>query len=291
MYNSPVTSSIGLRTSARPWATPITPLDNEVASGGSRGSLKYYQDARSNYKSALEAFRNMRASSKAHRSHEPDSGDPAISANTTLRPDGDIAGEIPKAFTSPIDQSSDYSVAAIVDELKAILKEHNPASLTSLDDKLRKYAGREQELLEIARNKYLGLIAASGSASMRSNKASNYSGAYAFMDFSINGAPASRMKFKLYDDETPLASNNFKMLCTGEKVEECFKTLCYFLLIVHVFLCISLALRAPARERGPGCVTGAAGCTASCLVSWFRVAILPWEMEAAVCRFMRDQSK
>ncbi|KII89607.1 hypothetical protein PLICRDRAFT_108801 [Plicaturopsis crispa FD-325 SS-3] len=37
-----------------------------------------------------------------------------------------------------------------------------------------------------------------------------------FLDFSIDGAPAGRVIFELFNDKTPKTSENFRALCTGE---------------------------------------------------------------------------
>ncbi|KAI9638544.1 cyclophilin-like domain-containing protein [Dioszegia hungarica] len=38
-----------------------------------------------------------------------------------------------------------------------------------------------------------------------------------YFDVTINGAPAGRISFKLYDDVVPKTAANFRALCTGEK--------------------------------------------------------------------------
>lgn len=210
------------------------------AASTTRGSLKYYQDARSNYKSALEAFRNMRlknAASQAAVNGEFNHGDSnhvaAVNINTTITAPA-VASE-----SNETAQSGSPSVDSIIEELNAILRQHNPTSLASLDEKLKKYAGREHELLDMAKTKYLGLetaVSASGSSSTGGAKGAPYTGAYAFMDISINGETTSRMKFKLYDETTPLASNNFRMLCTGEKVRAFMLINRYFTYLRYIFI-------------------------------------------------------
>jgi len=38
-----------------------------------------------------------------------------------------------------------------------------------------------------------------------------------FFDVTINGAPAKRINFRLYDDVVPITTKNFRTLCTGEQ--------------------------------------------------------------------------
>lgn len=40
-----------------------------------------------------------------------------------------------------------------------------------------------------------------------------------FFDISINGTPAGRIEFELFNDITPRTAENFRALCTGEKGE------------------------------------------------------------------------
>jgi len=38
-----------------------------------------------------------------------------------------------------------------------------------------------------------------------------------FFDIAINGAPAGKITFELFDDVVPKTAANFRALCTGEK--------------------------------------------------------------------------
>ncbi len=46
----------------------------------------------------------------------------------------------------------------------------------------------------------------------------NAVGSNVFMDMTINGIPQKRIRFKLNYDAVPLTAENFRQLCTGEKV-------------------------------------------------------------------------
>ena len=58
-----------------------------------------------------------------------------------------------------------------------------------------------------------------------------------FFDISIGGVDQGRIEFKLYDDITPLTSENFRSICTGNNT----KKLCYkgskFHRIIPNFMC------------------------------------------------------
>lgn len=59
------------------------------------------------------------------------------------------------------------------------------------------------------------------SLSVKSNKVTEKPIVY--LDFSINSQPLKRIRIKLYYDQVPLTAENFRQLCTHEKV-------CHFIL-------------------------------------------------------------
>eukprot|EP00978_Attheya_sp_CCMP212_P009708 scaffold23104_cov56-Attheya_sp.AAC.5 len=95
---------------------------------------------------------------------------------------------------------------------------HNPSKLSSVDATLETYLGREAELFQKLENKYSpdGILPPFGE------------GPTCFMDVSIGDSNGGRMVFQLYLDKTPLAADNFRALCTGEKgMGRSGKPLCY----------------------------------------------------------------
>jgi cyclophilin family peptidyl-prolyl cis-trans isomerase len=95
------------------------------------------------------------------------------------------------------------------DRLFEFYKKHNPDKVGTVDQTLEKYKGKEEELFKKLEQKY-------------STTASRFplpsgDGPICFLDFSIGGTSAGRVKVKLFKDKTPLAVENFRALCTGEK--------------------------------------------------------------------------
>jgi cyclophilin family peptidyl-prolyl cis-trans isomerase len=103
-------------------------------------------------------------------------------------------------------------------------KEHNPEKLDTVDATLEKFKGKEQELFKKLEAKYV----------VSGFPAPNGSGPTCFLEFSIDGQPAGRVVVKLYEDKAPLAAENFRALCTGEKgIGRATKPLCYKHCKVH----------------------------------------------------------
>ena len=97
-------------------------------------------------------------------------------------------------------------------------KKHNPEKIESVDSTLAKYQGKEDELFKKLEAKY---------------SASKFpmpfgEGATCFLEFSIGGEARGKVIVKLYEDKTPIAAENFRCLCTGEKgMGRSMKALCY----------------------------------------------------------------
>ena len=94
---------------------------------------------------------------------------------------------------------------------------YNPDKLNTIDRTLETYRGREDELFRKLASRYVdGAV-----LSLRERKKgciTKDSDPSVYMDISIAGVRAGRIIMRLLKDETPLASENFRCLCTGEKV-------------------------------------------------------------------------
>uniref|UniRef100_A0AAV1T7V7 peptidylprolyl isomerase n=1 Tax=Peronospora matthiolae TaxID=2874970 RepID=A0AAV1T7V7_9STRA len=93
---------------------------------------------------------------------------------------------------------------------------YNPDKLTSIDRTLETYRGREDELFRKLASRYVD----GASLSLQERKKgciTKDSDPSVYMDISIAGVRAGRIVMRLLKDETPLASENFRCLCTGEK--------------------------------------------------------------------------
>uniref|UniRef100_M4BW12 PPIase cyclophilin-type domain-containing protein n=1 Tax=Hyaloperonospora arabidopsidis (strain Emoy2) TaxID=559515 RepID=M4BW12_HYAAE len=93
---------------------------------------------------------------------------------------------------------------------------YNPDKLNTIDRTLETYCGREDELFRKLASRYVdGAV-----LSLRERKKgciTKDSDPSVYMDISIAGVRAGRIIMRLLKDETPLASENFRCLCTGEK--------------------------------------------------------------------------
>ena len=94
------------------------------------------------------------------------------------------------------------------DRLIEFYKKHNPEKVGSVDQTLEKYKGKEEELFKKLEQKY----SLTNEFPLPSGE-----GPICFLDFSIGGTSVGRVKVKLYQDKVPLAVENFRALCTGEK--------------------------------------------------------------------------
>ena len=107
------------------------------------------------------------------------------------------------------------------DRLVEFYKQYNPDKLGKVDETLASYKGKEDELFRKLKAKYVKnnskFLPPSGE------------GPTCFMDFSIgDDQTKGRVTVKLYKDKAPLACENFRSLCTGEKgIGQSGKPLCY----------------------------------------------------------------
>lgn len=99
----------------------------------------------------------------------------------------------------------------------AFYTKYNPSKLGAVDRTLGAYSGREEELFQKLHERYV--VDAGLSLQQRKKKfITKDSDPTVYMDISIAGAPAGRITMRLRKDDIPLASENFRALCTGEKV-------------------------------------------------------------------------
>lgn len=107
------------------------------------------------------------------------------------------------------------------DRLIEFYQKYNPSKLDTVNATLDKYRGKEEQMFKKLQEKYIsgkddGLLPPSGD------------GPKCYVDFSVDGTSSGRVVFKLYQDKAPLAVENFRALCTGEKGKgRSSKDLCY----------------------------------------------------------------
>ncbi|DBA02168.1 TPA: hypothetical protein N0F65_004803 [Lagenidium giganteum] len=93
---------------------------------------------------------------------------------------------------------------------------YNPEKIGGIDRTLEAFRGREEELFAKLTEKYV----TSASTTLQSRKTkfiTNETHPKLFMDISIGGKPAGRIVMRVLSDVVPLAAENFRCLCTGEK--------------------------------------------------------------------------
>ncbi|KAL4115636.1 hypothetical protein KRP22_004498 [Phytophthora ramorum] len=106
--------------------------------------------------------------------------------------------------------------SAFKDRLVDFYTRYNPTKLDAVDRTLELYAGREEELFQKLHERYV----TDAGLSLKERKKkfiTKDTDPTVYMDISIAGAPAGRIIMRLLKDEIPLASENFRALCTGEK--------------------------------------------------------------------------
>ncbi|KAG6590900.1 putative peptidyl-prolyl cis-trans isomerase [Phytophthora cinnamomi] len=102
------------------------------------------------------------------------------------------------------------------DRLVVFYTKYNPSKIGAVDRTLEVYSGREEELFQKLYERYV--VDAGLSLRQRKKKfITKDSDPTVYMDISIAGVSAGRIVMRLLKDEIPLASENFRCLCTGEK--------------------------------------------------------------------------
>ena len=130
----------------------------------------------------------------------------------------------PDARTAGVDaQSGDAENSQVIAEIRKIYELYNPEGICKVPALLERYKGEELRLLKKLQEKY---VSADKPAVVK-NEA--IVGTRVFMSFSINGSAPRPVHFRLYDSVVPLTCENFKSLCSGDKVLDCF-LLCTYVL-------------------------------------------------------------
>jgi hypothetical protein len=111
----------------------------------------------------------------------------------------------------PPNEDSRLSTVNIRLQMIEIFQMHNPSKVDEVDTLLQKYTGDEEALLDRIKKKYTAAPPIDFSDV-------NLPGSRVFMDFTVDGVEVGRVRFRLYDSEVPLTTDNFRALCTGEKV-------------------------------------------------------------------------
>ncbi|TDH68355.1 hypothetical protein CCR75_008888 [Bremia lactucae] len=104
--------------------------------------------------------------------------------------------------------------AKFKDRLVKFYTTYNPSKLCVVDSTLATYSGREDELFQKLHERYVSKTSLQELKKKYITKASDPT---VFMDLSIAGASVGRITMRLLKKDAPLASENFRCLCTGEK--------------------------------------------------------------------------
>jgi hypothetical protein len=136
---------------------------------------------------------------------------------------GDVAAKPPAIATRLFQTEQESNKISNVndnksykDRLVAFYKQYNPSKLDTVDETLAKFQGKENELFEKLHKKYASDIPPPSGQ-----------GPSCFLEFEY-GEKKGRVEVKLFADTTPLAAENFRALCTGEKgMGRSSKPLCF----------------------------------------------------------------
>lgn len=125
-------------------------------------------------------------------------------------------------FNSSSNEDSSVSTEYVRKQMLEIFQVHNPSKVGEVDILLQKYAGDEENLLNRIKKKYT-------TAPPIEYSDANLPGTRVFMEFTLNGVAIGKVRFRLYDSEVPLTTDNFKSLCSGEKVLNAYFMLIFFI--------------------------------------------------------------
>ncbi|KAE9321266.1 hypothetical protein PF008_g17842 [Phytophthora fragariae] len=124
-----------------------------------------------------------------------------------------VAGNLTKGEGSSLPLASRHDFR---DQLVAFYTKYNLSKLGGVDRTLEAYNGREEELFQKLHERYV-VDAGLSLQQRKKNFITKDSDPTVYMDISIAGAPAGRIIMCLLKDDIPIASENFRALCTGEK--------------------------------------------------------------------------
>ncbi|KAE8883805.1 hypothetical protein PF003_g32124 [Phytophthora fragariae] len=124
-----------------------------------------------------------------------------------------VAGNLTKGEGSSLPLASRHDFR---DQLVAFYTKYNLSKLGGVDRTLEAYNGREEELFQKLHERYV-VDAGLSLQQRKKNFITKDSDPTVYMDISIAGAPAGRIIMRLLKDDIPIASENFRALCTGEK--------------------------------------------------------------------------
>ena len=102
---------------------------------------------------------------------------------------------------------------------------HNKSKLDTVDETLAKFKGKEEELFRKLQAKYT----TNNDVNKSKFPLPSGDGPLCYLKFTVDGKDVGKVTVKLYQDKAPLASKNFKCLCTGEvsNPNNSTKKLCY----------------------------------------------------------------
>jgi hypothetical protein len=186
-----------------PAPTPAPGREKQTRSG-----LFHFQQFGREHGAALSRWKERRQACKQAGEGEGEGGGEGEGEGESAPPPAPVAAEDLEAAAT---LESD-----VVREIRTIYETHNPGGLAKVPGLLQRYAGSEEELLLRLRDKYAPhppsaeLAAAPADASLGAT--------HVFMTFRVRGAGGQRVRMRLFAAACPLAAENFRSLCAGDKV-------------------------------------------------------------------------
>lgn len=137
---------------------------------------------------------------------------------------GPVFGKLNEPVVVPVLTSvgtvdADAKQLAFKQRLVDFYAAHNPSKLgDDVDRTLEAFRGREEQLFAKLHAKYVANATLMPLAARPRTLVTTARHPTVYMDIAIGGEPVGRIVMRLLDDEVPLAAENFRCLCTGEKV-------------------------------------------------------------------------